>query len=67
MLDVVREWKAPFDPSVVVKEASDIARRYRCAKITGDNYSAEWTAEAFTRHRITYEKSEKISQNSIWR
>lgn len=59
VLDAVHEWRAPFDPSVVVKEASDMARKYRCSKITADNYSAEWTAEAFKKHRITYEKSEK--------
>ena len=59
VLDAVHEWRAPFDPSVVVKEASDITRKYRCSKITGDDYSAEWTAEAFKKHRITYEKSEK--------
>jgi hypothetical protein len=59
VLDLVREWKAPFDPSVVVKEASDIARRYRCSNITGDNYSGEWCVEAFKQHRITYQRSDK--------
>jgi hypothetical protein len=42
VLDVIREWKAPFDPSLMVKEATDIARKYRCSSITGDNYSGEW-------------------------
>ena len=67
VLDVVREWRAPFDPSVVVKEAAAIARRYRCSKITGENYSAEWTAEAFKKHRARTRRARRTSQSFIWR
>ena len=58
VLDAIREWKPPFDPSVVVKEAAETAKSYHCTSITGDNYSGEWCVEAFRQNRITYQRSE---------
>ena len=58
LLDVLREWRAPFDPAVVVRECSDLLRRYHCVTVTGDKYAAEWVVSAFKQHGIDYRHSE---------
>jgi hypothetical protein len=34
-------------------------RHYRCIKITGDKYAANWTVEAFAKAGIRYEQSDR--------
>jgi hypothetical protein len=55
--DVVRGRKPPFDPGVIAAEFAELAKQYGCAKIVGDNYSAEWVAQAFRDAGVTYETS----------
>lgn len=57
VLDAATERRAPFDPSSVVAEASDLLRQYGVSTVRGDRYSAQWVAEAFAREGIRYETS----------
>jgi hypothetical protein len=59
VLDVSFERKAPFNPSQVVGEIVDLMREYRCSQITGDNYGAAWTVEAFAKAGARYVKSDR--------
>jgi hypothetical protein len=54
VVDVVRDWAAPFNPSGVVAEAADLCHRYRVHTLVGDNFGAEWIVEPFRQHGITY-------------
>jgi hypothetical protein len=57
--DVLRGKEPPFDPQVVTREHAALAKEYRCVKITGDSYSADWVVSAFRESGATYESSEK--------
>jgi hypothetical protein len=34
-------------------------REYRCGKIVGDKYGAQWTIEAFAKQNVRYEQSKR--------
>lgn len=55
ILDLVREWPAPFSPEQVVVEVSDILRRYTLRSVIGDRYAGEWPRERFRFQQIEYE------------
>ena len=57
VLDVLRAWPAPFNPSSVIAEAAELLERYRVRQVTGDRYAAEFVVESFRQHEITYEAS----------
>jgi hypothetical protein len=57
-VDLVKAWPAPFNPSEVVQEISQILHPYRITSITGDRYSARWVQEAFEKVDITYNQCE---------
>jgi hypothetical protein len=57
-VDCVKGFPAPFNPSEVVKEISQMLRRYRITRITGDRYSAAWVEESFKKESIIYSQSE---------
>jgi len=59
VLDLVRAWHPPFDPSIVVAEASETAKRYGVLFVSGDNYGGEWPVEAFRGRGIRYERAVK--------
>ena len=58
VVDVLRAWAAPFNPSGVVAEAAELLRGYRLAEVTGDRYAGEWPAEAFRANGISYQVAE---------
>jgi hypothetical protein len=58
IIDVVRAWPPPFDPSGVVEEVAALLKSYGCPSVTGDRYAGEWPREAFRNHRIEYAASE---------
>jgi hypothetical protein len=58
VLDVVRAWPPPFNPTGVVAEAAALLRDYRVDTVQGDRYSAEFVVEAFRSHGIRYQPSE---------
>jgi hypothetical protein len=55
VLDLVKEWPAPFSPEQVVIEITDICRRYGITSVIGDRYGGEWPRERFRTHRIEYQ------------
>jgi hypothetical protein len=59
VLDCVRERRAPFSPDDVVREFADVLRAYGVVHVVGDRYAGEWPVEAFSKHGIRYEVSER--------
>jgi hypothetical protein len=57
VVDVLRAWASPFNPSGVVSEAGALLRQYGVMRVRGDDFGAEWTVEAFRANGITYERS----------
>lgn len=58
VLDCLRAWPAPFNPSGVIGEAAELLKRYRLSQVSGDRYSAEFVTEHFRVQGIRYEPSE---------
>lgn len=65
LVDLLRAWESPFDPHKVTQEISEICKRYRVHRITGDRYAGEWVSEASAKHGITYQKSE-LSKSKLY-
>jgi hypothetical protein len=42
----------------VVAEIASLLRQYKCVKVVGDKYGAQWVVEAFAKAAIRYEPSE---------
>lgn len=59
VLDAVRIWTPPFNPSGVTAEACEFFKSYRVTQIHGDTYSAEYCAEQFRQGGIDYIPSER--------
>jgi hypothetical protein len=57
VVDVVRAWRAPFNPSAVVAECADLLRRYQVRTVRGDRFGAEWVAHTFRVNGVSYEES----------
>lgn len=57
--DVVRGVKPPFDPASVAAEFAKLAKEYRCWRVTGDNFSGEWVAQAFRAAGVEYDRAER--------
>ena len=62
----VREFRAPFDPSVVIAEICATLRAYGLSTVTGDRYGGEFPVEVFRNNGVTYEASEK-SKSDLYR
>jgi hypothetical protein len=54
IVDVVRAWPAPFNPSGVVAEAAELLKSYRIFHVIGDRYACEWPREQFRSHGLQY-------------
>jgi hypothetical protein len=52
-LAAVRQWKPPFDPAAVVREAAALFHRYHVQEITIDRFAPGLVASLFARHGIT--------------
>jgi hypothetical protein len=59
VLDLVREKRAPFSPDAVVEEFAGVLKEYGCTRVVGDRYAGSWPADAFAKHGIAYEVSDK--------
>ncbi|MDH3668011.1 MAG: hypothetical protein OEN23_13880 [Paracoccaceae bacterium] len=59
VLDLVREWQAPFSPEDVVEEAARELSEWRVVTIHGDRYAGQWVEDAFRRYGIRYAPTEK--------
>jgi hypothetical protein len=58
VLDAIRAWTPPFNPSGVLAEAAELLKAYRCTSVMGDRYAAEFVAEQFRSQGISYTASE---------
>ena len=58
-LDLVREYRPPLDPAVVVEDIAKVLKPYRITTVTGDAYAGEWPVSVFRNHSIKYLTSEK--------
>jgi hypothetical protein len=59
VVDVVRAWSAPFNPSSVIAECAELLASYRIARVEGDRYGGEFPREQFRSHGINYEIAKK--------
>lgn len=59
VLDLVRAWRPPFNPSGVIAEASDVLKSYRCSTVSGDRYAPGFVDEGFRKSGITYRPAEQ--------
>jgi hypothetical protein len=59
VLDLVRETRPPFNPSVVVGEFCETMKAYGLNRCVGDRYAVQWVVEAFSQCGVTYEHSEQ--------
>jgi hypothetical protein len=60
VVDVLRAWKAPFNPSGVVAEAAALLRDYHVARVTGDRYGGEMPREMFRSQSVAYVVAGKV-------
>lgn len=66
IVDLVREWRPPFSPEAVVKDAAETMHRYGVHCATGDRYGGCWVASAFLSEGISYVPSER-TKGDIYR
>jgi len=59
ILDAIRETRPPFSPEAATAEHAAFVKSYGVATITGDKYGAQWPVDAFRRHGVLYEISER--------
>lgn len=66
VLDFLKRWVAPFNPHAVIAEQANELRRFQLRQVTGDNYAAEFVAQAFRGAGISYAKAER-PKNELYR
>jgi len=59
IIDLLHRYKAPFNPHRIVSEMANELKRYSLKQVTGDNYAADFVAQAFEGCGIGYMKAEK--------
>jgi hypothetical protein len=57
VLDVLRAWSPPFNPSGVIAESADLSKAYGLHSTTGDRFAAGFVLEGFRAHGIAYAPS----------
>jgi hypothetical protein len=65
VVDVVRAWKPPFNPSGVVAEAAGLLKTYRVSEVTGDRFGGEWPREAFRAQGVEYRVAERTTSENL--
>jgi hypothetical protein len=58
IIDGLRVWKPPFDPSVIISECAAWLKTYACHEVTGDRYAGGFVPEQFRMHGLVYRPSE---------
>ena len=53
-LDMVREFRPPLDPAVVVAEIAAAVKPYKITTVTGDAYAGEWPVSVFRSNGLRY-------------
>jgi hypothetical protein len=57
--DVIKRFKAPHSPAVVIAQIAEILKPYGIRRVIGDNYAADLISDAFVSKGIKFTKSEK--------
>jgi hypothetical protein len=57
VLDVLRAWVPPFNPSGVIAESAALSKAYGLHSTTGDRYAPGFVLEGFRTYGITYAAS----------
>jgi len=65
VLDCVRAWRPPFNPSGVIQECADLLKRYRLSETCGDRYAPGFVSEGFRLNQVHYRPSER-DRSSIY-
>jgi hypothetical protein len=55
VVDCLRAWAAPFNPSGVTVEVAELLRSYGLRRVVGDRFAAEWVAESMRANGIDYQ------------
>jgi hypothetical protein len=64
IVDAIRAWSPPFNPSGVVAEAAMFLKSYGVSEVVGDRYGGEWPREAFRSQGIRYEVAESTTSDN---
>ena len=59
IVDFIKRYQPPHSPHEVIADMCEHLKHYRVHNVTGDNYAADFVANAFTSHGIRYTKAEK--------
>lgn len=65
ILDCVIERKSPHDPEQAIEEFAATLKEYGVHAVTGDNYSAAWSANSWSKNGITFHLS-KLDRSTIY-
>jgi hypothetical protein len=57
--DVLRGKEPPLDPQETTKEYAALAKEFRCSRVYGDAYSADWIVSAFRECSVSYQRATK--------
>ena len=57
VLDVLRSWVPPFNPSGAIAESASLSKAYKLRVTTGDRYAPGFVLEGFRVHGLTYTPS----------
>lgn len=63
IVDFLKEYKPPFNPSEVVRSMAQELGRYALRVVTGDHFAAQFTVQAFRTNGITYLPSDKTKSD----
>ncbi len=59
VLDLLRQWRAPFNPTLAIQDMADLLKSYHLRGCTGDRYAGEFVTQGFGKFGITYRPAEK--------
>jgi len=66
VLDFLGEKRSPFSPEVAIAEFASVLRSFRVSHVTSDRYAGDFPVDAWRRHGIRCEPSER-SKSEIYR
>ncbi len=59
ILDCLRQWKAPFNPTLAIQDMSDLLQSYGLRHCVGDRYAGEFVRQGFAKCGISYKAAER--------
>ena len=59
IIDALREYKPPFDPSAVIDRMSSVLTSYRVRAVVGDRYAGNFVSEGFRSCGIGYQSAHR--------